>query len=110
MSERFNGWSNRETYLVHLWISNDEPSMKYWEDNAVEAWDEAAADRFFSRKENAARHLAERLKDVIMDGAGELGLGLVYGDLLRSALEEVNWGEVAKALLDGAADILRNRE
>ena len=24
MSEKYNGWFNRETYLVNLWLTNDE--------------------------------------------------------------------------------------
>lgn len=32
---RYNGWANRPTWLVHLWLTNEEPSYNYWRAEAA---------------------------------------------------------------------------
>jgi hypothetical protein len=31
-TKRHNGWANYETWCVHLWLSNEEGSYRYWRD------------------------------------------------------------------------------
>jgi hypothetical protein len=35
--ETYNGWTNYETFCVHLWLSNEEPSWRHWQAVAREA-------------------------------------------------------------------------
>ena len=32
MDEGYNGWPNHETWVVNLWLSNDEPIYMYMQD------------------------------------------------------------------------------
>ncbi len=93
------GWENYATWAVHLWLTNDEPSYNLWTDQALTVWENSEADDIFTRSEVARRELAESLKaaveeDVPLDG------GSLYSDLLESALDDVQWGDVANAWLE----------
>jgi hypothetical protein len=98
----YNGWTNYETWAVHLWLTNDEPSFRYWRDAAatvraeapaldqvrVGTWTTAEAERFT---------LADRLKDELATPDEITGL---WADLCGAALSEVNWHAVADAFLE----------
>lgn len=103
---RYNGWTNYETWAVKLWMDNEESSYTYWQERAREAWDEAAdksPNQFMNRSENARNLLAGWLKDEHDDQSDhpvfKAADGTVYADLLNAALSEVNWYEIADALL-----------
>ena len=94
----YNGWTNYETWVVKLWIDNDQGSQEYWLHAARQA-----------RKHNvtnpdAARYeLQELLKDEHEEQSPEV-VG-VYADLLNASLCEVNWREIAKNLLTDLEDV-----
>lgn len=98
---RYNGWRNYETWNVKLWIDNDEGSYHYWQDRAQEIFDDAdECDDTFSKSDSARLALADALKDEIDEqGAPDLG-ACMYADLLNAALSEVDWMEIADALLE----------
>lgn len=99
MSDKYNGWTNYETWSLKLWIYNDQGSDAYWREAAREAWNEAEADRTFSRKERAAFNLAERLKSETEEAAPELEPSF-FSDVLNAAIGEVNWHEIAKEMIN----------
>ncbi len=37
IDNRYNGWTNYETWAVSLWIDNDQATQMYWTGQAVEA-------------------------------------------------------------------------
>ena len=86
----YNGWSNYETWNVKLWMDNDG-SLEYWEETAREI---AGRDG----KDSAANELAGMLKDSFQENAPDLGASC-YSDLLGAALSEVDWYEIAEAIL-----------
>ena len=110
-NNKYNGWTNYETWAIALWIDNDHGSHKYWREAATEAQSEAAgcpqvADGTWSRKDAGRFQLADWLKEDITE-ASPLDEPSVYCDLLNAALDEVNWQEIADHLL---ADLSENRE
>jgi len=40
----YNGWYNYETWVTALWMDNEEPSYRYWREQAQEAIANAEAD------------------------------------------------------------------
>lgn len=105
----YNGWTNYETWAVKLWMDNDQGSSTYWSEATTEAWAATAhsqPNQFMNHRDNARLVLSERLESE-HDSQSEHPVfaaanGTVYADLLNAALSEVNWREIADALLDDA--------
>ncbi len=92
--KEYNGWFNYETWLLKLWIDNEEGSSRYWDATAQEVYDEAEADAPFTRDERATLDLADRLKSEFEEAQPELE-GF-WSDLLNAAMSKVNWYEIAE--------------
>jgi hypothetical protein len=99
---RYNGWTNYETWNVKLWMDNEESSCSYWNEVAQELYDDAEPDEVFSQRERAAIDLADRLREEHESAMPEL-TG-TYADLLGAALTSVNWDEIARNMVDEIAD------
>jgi hypothetical protein len=97
----YNGWSSYESWLVALWIDNDHGSYTYWREEAQACAPDEDDLEPSRRQQTQIQRLAERLKEEHEQNADER-LGStpdIYTDLLRAALSEVSWYEVAKHLL-----------
>lgn len=99
--ETYNGWRNYETWAVKLWIDNEEETVNYWRQAAIDAWTDADADATFTHRERARFILADRLKAEHEEAVPEL-TG-VWTDLLNAAMSEVGWDEIAESMIDGIA-------
>ena len=93
-TQTFNGWTNHETWCVNLWLTNepetDETLRMLAQMNASEYW------------------RAERLKDYVEGMAPEDTGATMFVDLLRGALDNVNWREIVKHHEDDDAPELLN--
>lgn len=90
-AKKYNGWANYETWCVHLWLTNDEGSYRYWSEEAERHRKKAG--------EDASGTLAEQLKSELEE-ASPIEAASVFSDLLNAALGEVDWHEVADAFLE----------
>lgn len=106
-TKTYNGWTNYETWLVKLWIDNDEGSQNYWQDRTREVYDSALPDKTFSQSENAALKLMDELKrehEEIAEQSGVPTTGFV-ADLFNAAMSEVNWHEIAVSLIEDNCEV-----
>lgn len=99
-TKTYNGWTNYETWAVKLWMDNEEGTQNYWQEIARETFEDAEADKTFSKEERAALTLMDNLKEQHEQALPELQ-GFA-ADLLNAAMSEVNWHEIAESLISDA--------
>lgn len=88
--DTYNGHRNRETWLVNLWLSNDE-------DTADEVG-EAIADLIHLTPTAAVEVIAEQLHEVVRGWWHDDSLtwpGGLWSDLVGTALARVDWASIA---------------
>jgi len=90
--ERYQGWTNYETWAVKLWIDNEESSQEYWNGRAIEI-----------QSKHQTLDLADELKEAF-DESNPLEEADVYTDLLNSARSEVDWYEIAESIIKDAQE------
>jgi hypothetical protein len=93
---KYNGWTNRNTWLVALWIDNEQGSQEYVIEQARELLESNDFDR-----DSATSDLATWLQDY-HDKIQEEQTGFtgVLANLLNTALAFVEWHEIAKHYID----------
>lgn len=107
--KRYNGWKNYETWLVGLWLDNDQGSYSYWDERAREVYSMASATKYSSRRDVASSNLAKEIQDNVEETNPLPSSGL-YTDLLTGALSEVDWYEVAEHYLDAVIEDVETDE
>lgn len=75
----YNGWRNRETWLVNVWLSNDEISYNYFR-SILKQGD----------SRSSAKDISGYFEELLEDSSISL-----WSDLLREALSKVDWLEIA---------------
>jgi hypothetical protein len=86
MTSNYNGWPNKETWLVNLWLTNDSATDSMWRAVAAEVGD--------------AYRLADVLRQDLEEGATAVQASGLYADLLTAALARVDWDTVARHFLE----------
>lgn len=81
-----NGWTNYETWLVHLFFTND----KHHYDNLI---------LLVSGTYNPG-HLSDLLKKTIEAESPLYDTATFYTDLLQASIDRVNWYELAKQYIN----------
>lgn len=99
-NDRYNGWTNYETWNVALWIDNDEYLQCYYADKAQELLDDTADSiaGIEERRSACVRELADDIQATIEDSQPDVP-NSVYLDLLTHALGRVEWREIAEHYL-----------
>ena len=100
--KRHNGWTNYETWIVALWIDNDQTSYNRRHEMSQKAWDDAEITRGYASqtREDSAKYLLSEALKAWIENASPLQRTTVYTDLLNAALGEVNWYEIADTFLE----------
>jgi hypothetical protein len=93
----YNGWSSYESWLVNLWMSNDQECHNFWLEIVKEVWENARPGKldWQTRKQQAVYKLSKELREKHEESVPEEVSG-VYTDLLNGALQEVDWQEIAE--------------
>ena len=99
-ADKYNGWTNYETWTVSLWLDNEESSYRYWRDQAQQHRETASEspqviEGIWTIEQAANFNLADQLEEEITAGI-PLQEPSIYNDLLTAALSEVNWTEIAE--------------
>lgn len=81
--QTYNGWSNRETWLAGLWLTNDQASY----DLVVEA--KRQADDLGEQAYWLQAHLRDQLECTLEQAD-------LWRDLLNTAFNRINWVEVVE--------------
>lgn len=94
MDNKYEGNTNRETWLVQLWIDNERGTYLYWRDRTDQI--------ISSQPKDEVRHrLAEALQGWIEKLQPKLETS-VFSDLLETAIGRVEWLEIAERLIEEA--------
>lgn len=108
-TKKYNGWTNYETWLVKLWIDNDQGSQSYWIEEAERAYNNAETGDTFTKSEQAALDLDDILKSWHEEIAEQSGVPTGFvADLFNAAMSEVNWHEIAASLIEDNIDEASN--
>jgi hypothetical protein len=102
MAERYNGWTNYETWLVNLWMDSEQGSQEFFRETAREIYDGPRNPyrAHMTRAADAGLTFADWLKEYHEENRPEMPTCGVYYDLLSGALSEVNWGEIARHYIE----------
>lgn len=108
--QEYNGWTNYETWVVNLWMDNEQGSHDYWVNVARHIYEHEAEQPSLgglglTKRDDAVYLLADRLKNDYEEAKDEILERLemnssLWADLLGAALAETNWREIAEHLLE----------
>lgn len=79
----YNGWPNYETWVVHLWLSNDQGT-----DQTMRA---------IVTDSSSVYVAGEAIREWVEEQSPLVEQASVFSDLLGHALGRVEWAEVARA-------------
>ena len=94
-NKEYNGWYNYETWMVNLWMDNDQGSHEMWREHARDSIDADEGCNWFYFEER----LKEYLEMIQEDADNGIACGLVH-DLIGAAISEVNTREIAMSLIE----------
>ncbi len=94
--EKYNGWTNKATWLVPLWIDNVNDG-RMLRTKCLGFLDFYPDDIVAESREEWICSAASKLEDSFYDyAANRIGtVGLIF-DLLRITMHEINWYEIAE--------------
>ena len=105
----YQGYHNHATFLVKVWIDNDQGNVDYWVEKAQDLYTNHAEDtKYFTKREEAIILLSESMKEYYEDRMPESissdNIGGLWADLLHSALSDVNWHELSGIIMETALE------
>jgi len=105
-TDKYNGWTNRATWCVYLWIGNDEAlyndaRQAVWGLSADEGIDNLRALIYDSapRDVGAPRDVATMWDD-LLDESAFCGTDYDLSKAVNKIMRAINWREIRRALLE----------
>lgn len=98
--QEYNGYANFETWLVKLWIDNEQASQKYWLERAA-----ILVHRYDTNEDEAKYELVQCLREDFDDNNPLADNASFWTDLLNASLLRVDWREIAEALIEDAKEL-----
>ena len=89
-NQQYNGYTNYETWVTSLWIDTDQKLNEGL----------IAICAVAKLAEDPKSFLADSLKELIEESYLSTEMDGVLKDLLKSAIENINWIEIANMYLD----------
>ena len=106
--QTYNGYANYETWLVAVWIDNDQGNIDYWLDVARHHYSISEDRKYFTKKEEAIISLSEDMKEWYSYRVPDSDdIGGLWSDMLYAALGSVDWHELAGKYME---QVLENVE
>lgn len=92
----YNGWTNWETWIVNLWIDNDQSLHEHY----------LSVTRGELSKDVPHRETERELSVILCEQFDEWmpDIDGLYLDLLSGAMREVNWREISRHLVERVAE------
>ena len=97
-SNKYNGWTNYETWNFNLWITNEESDYEYALEMAFDS----------ENKYELSKKLEELASDRADDCVGDVGGFLL--DMMYSSIKEVNFYEVAEHLWEERQEAIKEHD
>lgn len=94
----YNGFKNKATWIVSLWLNNTEGPLTYWS-NVVRRV--AKRHDFIDTVEIVADRLKTAHQEWANDALVDSAVNGCLADLLTSSLEDVDWDHIVQNLLEG---------
>lgn len=111
MSEGYNGYPNRATWLCQLWIDNEESTQKKFEEIVRDTYVQCIHENGEIDVVKFVYHVALEIRGWVIEQIDTQVLpssGLVV-DLLTGAVEEINYQYLANLYLEGEMETRRIR-
>lgn len=91
----YNGFKNKATWIVSLWLNNTAFAAEYW---SRVAHIEAKHHDFITATQNVADRMEDVFQGMACDAVEARPMLL---DILQSALADVDWDHIAGNLMEG---------
>lgn len=109
--QTYNGYANYETWLVSVWIDNEQHTIDGWLDVAKHHYDIAEDRKYFTKKEEAVISFGEDMKEWYEDNMPDsCDIGGLWADLIHAALGSVDWHELAGKYMDQYLESVTEKE
>ena len=102
MCNKYNGWTNYETWNVALWLDNEQYTQELWSSRARELLED--------EEEYPNAILQDELKEFVENINPLANDASMYSDLLGAAIDSANWYEIAESYLEDARAELEEEE